>query len=127
MARFFKKGEKFYRLFTQMTVHIQEAAEILQRMVTEPDSELQSLASRIKDLEHLGDELTHTVIRELNKTFITPIDREDIHDLSMALDDVLDMIDATAGRIVLFQIRVPIREVPELASVLLCQVKEISA
>lgn len=127
MARFFKKGEKFYRLFSQMTVHIQEAAEILQRMVTEPDSELQSLASRIKDLEHLGDELTHTVICELNKTFITPIDREDIHDLSMALDDVLDMIDATAGRIVLFQIRVPIREVPELASVLLCQVKEISA
>jgi len=127
MARFFKKGEKFYKLFLQMTVHIQEAAEILLRMVTEPNSELQLLASKIKDLEHLGDELTHTVISELNKTFITPIDREDIHDLSMALDDVLDMIDATAGRIVLFQIRVPIREVPELASVLLSQVKEISA
>ncbi|MBZ5500269.1 MAG: DUF47 family protein [Acidobacteriia bacterium] len=127
MARLFKKDEKFYRIFSQMTVYLLEAAGILQKMVAEPDGELHPLASRIKDLEHLGDELTHRVIDELNKTFITPIDREDIHDLSMALDDVLDLIDATAGRIVLFQIRVPIREVPEMASVLLSQVREISA
>lgn len=127
MARLFKKDEKFYRIFNQMTVYILEAAEILHKMVTEPQGELQALASRIKDLEHLGDELTHTVIGELNKTFVTPIDREDIHDLSMALDDVLDLIDATAARIVLFQIRVPIGEVPAIASVLLSQVKEISA
>jgi hypothetical protein len=110
-----------------MTVYILEAAEILYKMVAEPEGELQALASRIKDLEHLGDELTHTVIGELNKTFVTPIDREDIHDLSMALDDVLDLIDATAARIVLFQIRVPIGEVPAIASVLLSQVREISA
>jgi len=127
MARLFKKDEKFYRIFNQMTVYILEAAEILHKMVTEPQGELQALASRIKDLEHLGDELTHTVIGELNKTFVTPIDREDIHDLSMALDDVLDLIDATAARIVLFQIRVPIGEVPAIASVLLSQVREISA
>ena len=127
MARLFKKDEKFFRIFNQMTVYILEAAEILYKMVAEPEGELQALASRIKDLEHLGDELTHTVIGELNKTFVTPIDREDIHDLSMALDDVLDLIDATAARIVLFQIRVPIGEVPAIASVLLSQVREISA
>jgi hypothetical protein len=127
MVRLFKKDDKFYRIFNQMAAHILEAAEILQKMVSDPEGELQSLASRIKDLEHLGDDLTHTVIEELNKTFITPIDREDIHDLSMALDDVLDLIDATAGRIVLFQIRAPIREMPEMASVLLNQAKEISA
>jgi uncharacterized protein len=127
MAILFKKDEKFYRIFSQMTVHILEAAEILKKMVSEPEGELQQLASKIKDLEHLGDELTHKVIDELNKTFITPIDREDIHDLSMALDDVLDVIDATAGRIVLFQIRAPIHDVPEMASVLLSQVKEIAA
>jgi hypothetical protein len=96
-------------------------------MVSEPQGELQVLAAKIKDLEHLGDDLTHTVIDELNKTFITPIDREDIHDLSAALDDVLDVIDQTAVRIVLFQIRVPIREVPEMALVLLNQVRELSA
>jgi predicted phosphate transport protein (TIGR00153 family) len=127
MARLFKKDEKFYRIFNQMTVHILEAAEILLKMVSEPQGELQVLAAKIKDLEHLGDELTHTVIDELNKTFITPIDREDIHDLSAALDDVLDVIDQTAVRIVLFQIRVPIREVPEMALVLLNQVRELSA
>jgi len=127
MAKLFKKDEKFYRIFNQMTVYILEAAELLHKMVSEPEGELQPLAGRIKDLEHLGDDLTHSVIRELNKTFITPIDREDIHDLSMALDDVLDLIDATAARIVLFQIRAPIGEVPAIASVLLSQVKEISA
>jgi predicted phosphate transport protein (TIGR00153 family) len=127
MARLFKKDEKFYRIFNQMTVHILEAAEILLKMVSEPQGDLQALAAKIKDLEHLGDDLTHTVIDELNKTFITPIDREDIHDLSAALDDVLDVIDQTAVRIVLFQIRVPIREVPEIALVLLNQVRELSA
>ncbi len=127
MAALFKKDEKFYRIFNQMTVYILEAAEILKKMVAEPQGELQKMATRIKDLEHLGDELTHQVIAELNKTFITPIDREDIHDLSAALDDVLDVIDQTAARIVLFQIRVPIKEVPEMAAVLLNQVRELSA
>ena len=127
MPTLFKKDEKFYRIFNQMTVYILEAAEILKRMVSEPQSELQRLSSRIKDLEHLGDDLTHQVIAELNKTFITPIDREDIHDLSAALDDVLDVIDQTAGRIVLFQIKVPIKDVPEMAGVLLNQVRELSA
>ncbi len=127
MAALFKKDEKFFRIFNQMTVYILEAAEILKKMVAEPQGELQKMATRIKDLEHLGDDLTHQVIAELNKTFITPIDREDIHDLSAALDDVLDVIDQTAGRIVLFQIRAPIKEVPEMAAVLLNQVRELSA
>jgi predicted phosphate transport protein (TIGR00153 family) len=127
MARLFKKDDKFYRIFNQMTVHIFQAAEILQKMVQEPSGDLETMAIKIKDLEHLGDELTHTVIAELNKTFITPIDREDIHDLSAALDDVLDVIDQTAVRIVLFQIRVPIKDVPEMAAVFLNQVKELQA
>ena len=127
MPTLFKKDEKFYRIFNQMTVYILEAAEILQRMVSEPQGELLRMSTRIKDLEHLGDDLTHQVIAELNKTFITPIDREDIHDLSAALDDVLDVIDQTAGRIVLFQIKVPIKDVPEMAGVLLNQVRELSA
>ncbi len=127
MARLFKKEEKFYRIFNLMIAHILEATEILNRMVSEPAGDLQTMASQIKNLEHQGDDLTHKVIDELNKTFVTPIDREDIHDLSMALDDVLDVIDATAARIVLFKIRVPIAEVPEMAAVLLSQVREISA
>lgn len=127
MAQLFTKDEKFFKIFCQMGVHILGAAEILREMVENPGGDLQTLAARIKDLEHIGDELTHRVIGELNKTFITPIDREDIHDLSAALDDVLDLIDSTAARIVLFKITDPIPAAPELAAVLLSQVKEISA
>ncbi len=127
MAKLFSKDQKFFKIFNEMSVHIVAAAESLARMVNEPSGDLQSLAIHIKELEHKGDELTHRVIDELNKTFITPIDREDIHDLSAALDDVLDLIDSTAARIVLFKITDPIPEVPELATVLLSQVKEISA
>jgi hypothetical protein len=90
-------------------------------------ADLASLAANIKDLEHKGDELTHRVIDELNKTFITPIDREDIHDLSAALDDVLDLIDGIATRIVLFRIVQPISSVPEMCAVLLSQAMEIGA
>jgi hypothetical protein len=127
MARLFKKDEKFFKIFGQMTIYILEAAEILGKMVRHPEDDLSPLAARIKDLEHKGDELTHLVIDELNKTFITPIDREDIHDLSSALDDVLDLIDSTATRIVLFHITEPINSVPEMCSVLLNQVKTLGA
>ena len=125
MAKLFKKDEKFFKIFGQMTVYILEAAEILGNMVRNPEDDLASLAAKIKDLEHKGDELTHSVIDELNKTFITPIDREDIHDLSAALDDVLDLIDSTATRIVLFRITEPIRAVPEMCAVLLSQAKTL--
>jgi uncharacterized protein len=127
MAKLFKKDEKFFKIFGQMTIYILEAAELLGVMVRQPEEDLGALAAKIKDLEHKGDELTHSVIDELNKTFITPIDREDIHDLCSALDDVLDLIDSTAVRIVLFRINVPISGVPEMCAVLLNQVKSIGA
>jgi len=127
MAKIFKKDEKFFKIFEQMTVYILEATEILGNMVRNPESDLAPLALKIKDLEHKGDELTHKVIDELNKTFITPIDREDIHDLCAALDDVLDLVDSSATRIVLFRIDEPIRAVPEMVEVLLSQAKEIGA
>ncbi len=126
MPKLFTKDEKFFQMFGQMSRHTLEAAQILQQMMCAPASELQECATRIKDLEHKGDELTHRVIDELNKTFITPIDREDIHDLSTALDDVLDLIDSTAMRLVLFRITEPIPELPEMSAVLLSQVKEIA-
>jgi len=127
MARLFKKEDKFFRMFNQMTILILEAAGILQQMVSDPGGDLASSSAKIKDLEHRGDEVTHQVIDELNKTFITPIDREDIHDLSTALDDVLDLIDIVASRIVLFGINTPIREIPQMAAVLLSQAQEIAA
>src|SRR5512136_1822381 len=126
MAKIFKKDEKFFKIFGQMTVYILEATEMLGTMLRNPEGDLVSLAAKIKDLEHKGDELTHRVIEELNKTFITPIDREDIHDLMTALDDVLDLIDMSASRLVMFQIKEAIPECPEMSAVLLSQVKEIA-
>jgi uncharacterized protein len=127
MAKFFNKDEKFFKIFCEMSGHILEAGKILEKMFNDPEADNVVLAGKIKDLEHKGDELTHRVIDELNKSFITPIDREDIHDLSKALDDVLDLIDVTAGRLVLFQIKQPIEEANEMSGILLNQVKEISS
>ena len=125
MPKLFKKDKKFFGMFGQMTQHILNAAGILGEMIQNPAGDLQRLATKIKDLEHEGDEVTHNVIRELNKTFVTPIDREDIHDLCLAMDDVLDLIDATAGRMVLFHISESICGIPEMWAVLQNQAKEI--
>ena len=127
MAKFFNKDEKFFKIFCEMSGHILEAGKLLDQMFKDPEADLVVLLERIRDLEHKGDELTHRVIDELNKTFITPIDREDIHDLSKALDDVLDLINVTADRLVLFRIKTPLIEVGEMCGILLNQVREISA
>ncbi len=127
MPKLFTKEEKFFKIFSEMSQHILEAAGILSQMLGDPGGDILGSSAKIKDLEHKGDHLTHRVIDELNKTFITPIDREDIHDLSTALDDVLDLIDSTSTRIVLFQIKETIVGMPEMAAVLLSQVREIAA
>jgi len=72
----------------------------------------------IKDIEHRGDEVVHTIFEELNKTFITPIDREDIIALASDLDNVLDMIDAAANRLHLYEIKEPSRAMVDLARVI---------
>src|SRR2546426_2874786 len=72
----------------------------------------------IKDIEHRGDEIVHTIFEELNKTFITPIDREDIMALATDLDNVLDMIDAAANRLFLYEIEQPSRAMVDLAEVI---------
>ena len=127
MAKLFKKDEKFFNIFREMTVHILEAAQLLQTMLNNPTADQVSLAQKIKDLEHKGDELTHSLIDELNKTFITPIDREDIQRLCSALDDVLDLIDCVAKCIVIYRIKETIPAVPEICAVLLSQAKEMGS
>jgi uncharacterized protein len=126
MSKLFRRDQTFFRLFGEMTLYILEAAGYLGEMFRNPGGEEQQiLAGKIKDLEHKGDEATHHVIEELNKTFITPLDREDIHDLVLALDDVLDLIDSTAGRLVLFNISESIAGTQEMWQVLYSQAREI--
>lgn len=79
----------------------------------------------IKDIEHQGDDFVHEIFEELNKTFITPIDHEDISKLASALDDVLDNIDGSATRFVLYDIQKPEENMIKIAEVLLQQITEL--
>ncbi len=81
---------------------------------------------RIKDIEHQGDDFVHEIFEELNKTFITPIDHEDISALASAFDDVLDYIDGTAARLVLYEIKKPEENMIKLAEVLVTQATELN-
>jgi len=104
--RLLPREEKFFDLFEQQAGHIVSAARVLEEMTLEYGSAKEK-AERVKDLEHAGDTLTHEIVRRLNTTFVTPIDREDIYALGCRLDDVLDLIDAVADRLVLYKIDTP--------------------
>lgn len=90
------REDEYFVFFSQMTEKIMEAANILVEMMESGSDDLMSFTTRIKDIEHACDEITHKVTTKLNKSFITPFDREDIYHLSVALDDVCDYIDAAA-------------------------------
>jgi uncharacterized protein len=94
----------FYPLFAQAAQNIVGAAGMLAELVAAEPAARVELAARIKDCEHAGDDLTHEILIKLNRTFVTPFDREDIHRLASALDDVLDAIEEAADRIVLYRL-----------------------
>ena len=117
---------EFFDLFEQHAARSREAAALLGRVLHDGvDPEEQ--AARVKAVEHQGDEITHTVIERLHQTFITPIDRGDIHELISRMDDVLDLIEASAERIALYDIRTMEPEARELGDVLEKSVEEMEA
>lgn len=103
MFRLLPKDEKFFEMFLNAAKNIQEAAKLLKEML-ESGENFDRYVREIKELEHAGDKMTHEIINKLNKTFVTPFDREDIYDLCRALDDVLDHIDSAAHRIIIYRI-----------------------
>ena len=102
---FLPKEEQYFSLFTQMTSHIYDAARALIDMLNDQSSNYAAHAARIKSIEHICDELTQSVATRLNKSFITPFDREDIFMLSGALDDIVDLIVDVARAMVMFNVR----------------------
>lgn len=112
------REDEYFVFFTQITEKIQEASNILVEMLGDEYENFESYTKRIKDAEHACDEITHKVTTKLNKSFITPFDREDIYTLAMALDDVCDYIDAGARAIVMYDIREISADARELANVL---------
>jgi predicted phosphate transport protein (TIGR00153 family) len=119
-------GAQFFDLFEQHADRTREAASLLAAMLRgNVDGARQ--AERVKKVEHEGDEITHAVIERLHQTFITPIDRGDIHELISRMDDVLDLIEASSERIWLYEIRSVEPDAVSLADVLEKAVEEMGA
>ena len=104
LLNFLPKEEQYFDLFLQMTLYICDAARELKGMLADKNHNYQEYSQRIKGLEHACDELTHTISTKLNKSFITPFDREDIYMMSSALDDIVDLIDDAARAIIDFDV-----------------------
>ncbi|HEV7844469.1 MAG TPA: DUF47 family protein [Pyrinomonadaceae bacterium] len=98
------KEEQYFALFSQMTSYIYDASRALVEMLADKSGNYEEHSRRIKAIEHQCDELTHTVSTRLNKSFITPFDREDIYLMSSALDDIVDLIDDAARAMVMYDV-----------------------
>jgi predicted phosphate transport protein (TIGR00153 family) len=111
---------RFFDLFEQQSQYIIRAGQLLRELVHN-FNDARAKAHSIKEVEHQGDQVTHEIVKRLNTTFITPIDREDIHDLATRLDDVLDYIEAAAERLVVYRIKEPTSASRAMAEVIVQQ------
>jgi uncharacterized protein len=117
---------EFFDLFERAGANIVRAAELLDEMLAGyPESA--GLAGDIRAAEHEGDHITHDVIKRLNQTFVTPIDREDILHLTSALDDIVDYIEEVADYLGLYKIEAPMSQAQRLAGVLREATRQIAA
>jgi hypothetical protein len=102
-VRFLPRDQRFFELFASVAQMNVEAAQALKELFKAPVDKRTYLVETIKRLEHQADQVTHELVTRLNKSFITPLDREDIHMLASRLDDVLDRIDGAARRTAIFR------------------------
>lgn len=107
----------FFEMFRKAAHNMIEGSRLLKEMMEDFRKPAEQ-AQRVKDVEHIGDGITHDIARKLNQTFITPIDREDIHDLASQLDDILDIVEAIADRFVVFKVARPTETAIKLANIL---------
>src|SRR5258705_13551591 len=117
MLRLLPKEMRFFELFESHAAKVHEAARALHEMARNYDQPDEK-ARHIKVLETQADHITHDIIDKLNRTFITPFDREDIHALASALDDVLDNIEGVASRLALFKVKQITPETLELIQII---------
>src|SRR5919197_4613190 len=96
--RLLPRDGKFFDLFLTVANYTVEAADLQQALLRADEVRRGAIVDQIKRLEHQADEVTHDVVSRLDRVFITPLDREDIHQLASRLDDVMDLVDGTARR-----------------------------
>jgi predicted phosphate transport protein (TIGR00153 family) len=126
LQRLLPREEGFFDLFRKQAENIHRGAEAFLKMLLHYTG-VPEQVQNIKAIEHAGDEITHQTFRMLNKTFITPFDREDIHELVSTMDDVIDLIDAAASRFVLYRVETLRVGTLDLARVLVSATKELAA
>src|SRR5262245_59980893 len=112
---------RFFDYFDQQSQHVIKAAALLHELVHN-FADARAKTAAIKEVEHQGDRVTHAIVKKLNTTFITPIDREDIHALATRLDDVLDYVEAAAERLVIYRIKEPTSACRAMAEVIVSTV-----
>jgi uncharacterized protein len=124
---FVPKGRKFFDMFEASADNLVVIAGELKRMMNEPDAtKRNALAKSIHELENKGDQITHDTLVELSSNFITPFDREDIHALVNAMDNVADFIDAVAKRMDLYHIETITEPMKQLADLTEQATKELA-
>jgi len=122
LSRLIPRDEEFFDLFNQLAGHLKTAAGLVDQLFADP-AHTTELVRQIKDVEHQADVLTHSINVRIDKSFITPIDREDIHLLASRLDDVIDRLDGTARRVVMLHIN-EVREPAKRMAHVICQAAE---
>jgi len=120
------REEKFFEDFQALADQIRAGAQLLEEMLA-PDPPIWDKADEIKEVEHKCDFLTHAIIQRLNRTFVTPLDREDIHALARSLDDVMDAIDAAASRIRIYRLNRVRFGARELARIITSSAEQVQA
>jgi uncharacterized protein len=121
---FLPQSDEFLIQFRQASDNIVEGAALFHALCLDP-SNLKEKVERIKEIEHTGDRITHETMDLLNKRFITPLDREDIHALISRLDDIIDVIDAAGQRLLIFHIDTIPPPIVRLAEITLISVREV--
>lgn len=123
-VKLFAKDETFFDHFRQLAVYIGQSAELLQELFQNPRDAVR-IATEIKRVEHDGDAIVQVVNQRIDTSFVTPLDREDIHLLAKRLDNVIDLINGAARRVVMFRITESRAGGVEMANILVRASKEI--
>lgn len=118
------RDEEFFTLFQRQAEVLVRSAALFSETIEHFDRKAE-YGEKFRELEHEGDSVAHEIIEKLNRTFVTPLDREDIHTLAHRVDDIIDMVDGAVGKTLLYDIKKPTKEMKELSRIISAATGEI--